>query len=357
MATAENHRKIIHIDMDAFYASVEMRDNPTLKSRPIAVGGNPDKRGVIATANYQARKYGIRSAMPSWKAKQLCPDLLIIFPNFEKYKQESHAIQDIFREFTDIIEPLSLDEAYLDVSETPYCSGSATLMAQEIRKRIWKERRLTASAGVAPNKFLAKVASEWNKPNGLFVITPHEVETFIHDLPIEKIYGIGHVAARKMHALNIYTCHELQQLDLITLQEHFGSRAWQLYELCRGIDNRSVIVDYIRKSLSVELTFSRDLQTLENCLDQIPELYQKLMKRYDKIKSHYHIKKPFIKIKFADFTITTVESTLYPNSTLESYRALITMGWERKKEAVRLLGLGVSLSVEEEIQLNLFDQF
>jgi DNA polymerase-4 len=347
-------KKVIHIDMDAFYASVEIRDNPKLKSRPVAVGGDPERRGVIATANYIARKYGVRSAIPSWKAKQLCPDLLIIFPNFEKYKQESHAIQEIFRQFTDIIEPLSLDEAFLDVSEAEACGGSATLIAKEIRKLIWKERRLTASAGVAPNKFLAKVASDWKKPNGLFVLTPQEVESFIQQLPIEKIYGIGHVAAQKLHALDIYTCGELQQLDLITLNEHFGSRAWNLYELSRGIDHRPVSVEHIRKSLSVESTFLQDLQTLENCLEQVSELYQRLMTRYEKIRNHYRIKKPFVKVKFADFTTTTVESALYLQSDIPSYHALIKIGWERKKEPVRLLGLGVSLSIDEEVQLTLF---
>lgn len=347
-------RKIIHIDMDAFYASVEMRDNPALKSRPIAVGGDPNERGVIATANYKARKYGVRSAMPSWKAKQLCPDLLIVFPNFEKYKEESRTIQNIFREFTEIVEPLSLDEAFLDVSDHPLFGGSATLIAQEIRKRIWKECRLTASAGVAPNKFLAKVASEWNKPNGLFVIPPENIEEFIRDLPIEKIYGIGHVAAKKMHSLDIYTCSDLQQLDLVTLNEYFGSRAWHLYELCRGIDNRPVMIDYIRKSLSVESTFTHDLQTIESCLEEIPELYLRLMNRYDKIKSHYLIKKPFIKIKFSDFTTTTVENGLYLFPTKENYQSLIKTGWERKKDTVRLLGLGVNLGLNEEIQLTLF---
>lgn len=348
------YKKIIHIDMDAFYASVEMRDNPTFKRYPLAVGGNPERRGVIATANYQARKYGVRSAMPSWKAKQLCPDLLIIPPNFDKYKEESGAIQEIFRSFTEIIEPLSLDEAYLDVSESNACGGSATLIAREIRRRIWIERRLTASAGVAPNKFLAKVASEWNKPNGLFVITPEQIEAFVKQLPVEKIFGIGHVMAQKLHALNIYTCAELQQWEVTSLQEHFGSRAWNLYELCRGIDNRPVTVERTRKSLSVESTFSQDLQTLESCLEQVPELYQKLMIRYARIKHAYQIKKPFVKVKFADFITTTVENVLYSSFELESYKALIQMGWERRKQPVRLLGLGISLSADEEIQLTLF---
>ena len=347
-------RKIIHIDMDAFYASVEIRDNPALKLRPVAVGGDPQGRGVIATANYLARKYGVRSAMPSWKAKLLCPDLLIILPDFEKYKEESRAICEIFHSFTDIIEPLSLDEAFLDVSKSEAFGGSATLIAKEIRRQIWEERHLTASAGVAPNKFLAKVASDWNKPNGLCVITPEDIEAFVNQLPVEKISGIGHVMAKRLHALNIYTCGELQQLNVDNLHEHFGSRAWNLYELCRGIDRRPVTIERIRKTLSVEMTFLYDLQTLESCLEQIPELYQRLMVRYGKIRNHYRIKKPFIKIKFADFMTTTVESALYLLSDIPSYNALIRIGWERKKQPVRLLGLGVSLSVDEEIQLTLF---
>lgn len=347
-------RKIIHLDMDAFYASVEMRDNPRLKSLAVAVGGDPGRRGVIATANYKARKYGVRSAMPSWKAMQLCPDLLIIHPNFDKYKQESRAILEIFHSFTDIIEPLSLDEAYLDVSDADAFGGSATLIAKEIRQRIWDERCLTASAGVAPNKFLAKVASDWKKPNGLFVIRPEEVENFVKTLPIEKISGIGKVTAQKLHLLDIHTCAELQQLDMTQLEENFGSRAWGLHKLCRGVDDRPVANEWVRKSLSVESTYQHDLDSLEACLEQIPDLYRKLMLRYGKISDQYEIKKPFVKVKFADFTTTTVESSLYLQSDLASYNALIRTGWERKGQPVRLLGLGINLNVAEEIQMTLF---
>lgn len=347
-------RKVIHIDMDAFYASVEMRDNPKLKSHPLAVGGDPGGRGVIATANYIARKYGVRSAMPSWKAKQLCPDLFIIPPHFDKYKQESLAIREILYAFTHLVEPLSLDEAYLDVSEAAACRGSATLMAKEIKRLIWQERKLTASAGVAPNKFLAKVASDWKKPNGLFVIRPEQVEDFVKKLPIEKIFGIGQVTAKKLHLLNLYTCEELQQVDLSTLHQHFGSRAWTLYELCRGIDSRPVQSDWIRKSLSVESTFLRDLKTEEECLEQVTPLYNKLMIRYEKVRSHYRAKKPFVKVKFSDFTTTTVESAYYSTLSMESYRALIRIGWERKRQSVRLIGLGINLALDEGIQLTLF---
>lgn len=347
-------KKIIHVDMDAFYASVEMRDDPKLKRFPIAVGGDPKGRGVIATANYKARKFGVRSAMPSWKAKKLCPDLVIIFPNFDKYKMESRAIQEIFLSFTDSIEPLSLDEAYLDVTHSDAFGGSATLIARDIRKRIWDERRLTASAGVAPNKFLAKVASDWNKPNGMFVLPPQKVDEFMKDLPIEKIFGIGHVMAKKLHGSDLYTCGDLQNLSLEDLHEMFGKRAWSLYELCRGIDHDPVKVDRQRKSLSVEVTFLEDLPTIESCFEQIPDLFQRLMRRYERIKKEYKIKKPFIKVKFSDFSVTTVESILYPQHSLETYKALIKIGWERKKEPVRLLGLGFSLHTDVEQQLLLF---
>lgn len=347
-------RKILHVDMDAFFAAVEIRDNKALEKRPIAIGGSPDSRGVIATANYVARKYGVRSAMPSWKAIQLCPDLEIIFPNFDKYKAESLAILEIFRGYSDLIEPLSLDEAFLDVSETELCHGSATLLAKEIQNKIWKERRLTASVGAAPNKFLAKVASDWLKPKGLFVITPENVEEFVKKLSIEKIYGIGHVTADKLHHLDIFTCEDLQRYELIELQKIVGSRAWDLYQLCRGIDNRPVIADRIRKSLSVEETFDKDLDSVEACLSEVEGLYERLIKRYGKIKSYYRIRKPFVKVKFNDFTVTTVESAHYPLPDIASYKKLIEFGWERKKIPVRLLGIGFTVNMNECIQLTLF---
>lgn len=347
-------RKIIHIDMDAFYASIEMRDNPRLKTHPIAVGGDPQSRGVIATANYKARKYGVRSAMPSWKAVKLCPDLKIIYPDFKKYKQESEAIHEIFHHFTDLIEPLSLDEAYLDVTHCQIFNGSATYIAKEIRRLIWKERRLTASAGIAPNKFLAKVASDWNKPNGFYTIAPKDVDDFVKELPIENIFGIGRVTAKKFHSLNIYTCGDLQKLDLLELREHFGNRAWNLYELCRGIDHRPVIVDRVRKTLSVETTFLKDLLSLEECINEVPNLYEDLLSRYKKIKNEYTIKKPFLKVKFADFTITRVESIVFPLANLSNYQELMKIAWDRRKQPVRLLGVGFHLDQRELVQLTLF---
>jgi DNA polymerase-4 len=349
-----DQKKIIHIDMDAFYASIELRDNPSLRGCPIAVGGDSNRGGVIATADYSARKFGVRSAMPSWKAKQLCPDLLIIRPNFEKYQEESRAIQDIFHSFTDMIEPLSLDEAYLDVSDAECCQGSATLIAQEIKRRIAEERRLTASAGAAPNKFLAKVASDWSKPDGLFVIPPEDVEAFVKDLPVERISGIGRVTAKKLHLLDVETCGDLQEWEIGRLQRHFGARAWGLYEQCRGIDSRPVQSERMRKSISVETTFFHDLETVDACLEQVPELYRRLMARMEKIKSPYRFKKPFVKVKFSDFTSTTAESAFCSPFALSSYEELIELAWERKKLPVRLLGLGAALSCREETQLTLF---
>jgi len=336
--------------MDAFFASVEIRDAPQLKHRPVAVGGDPQSRGVIAAANYVARKYGIHSAMPSWKAKKLCPDLIIIPPNIEKYKRESEAIFAIFRRFTDLIEPLSLDEAFLDVSSVP----SATHIAQEIRHLIATERHLTASAGVAPNKFLSKIASDWNKPDGLFVITPDAIDDFIKDLPIEKIFGVGKVTANKLHHLNIATCRDLQKLDINDLEHHFGNRGDQLYQLARGIDNRPVQPHRIRKSISVEDTYPTDLGTLEECLHQVAPLYDRLMKRYHNLTPDYRAAKLNVKIKFYDFTATTVESHLYTIPELSSFQELIKIGWQRRQKPVRLLGLGIALATDKEQQLSFF---
>jgi len=340
--------------MDAFFASVEIRDNPAYKNKPLAVGGDPNSRGVIAAASYPARKYGVKSALSSWKAVKLCPDLIIVPPHIEKYKEESDALHEIFHRFTNIIEPLSLDEAFLDVSDCELFDGSATLIAQEIRRLIRTERNLTASAGIAPNKFLAKIASDWNKPDGQYVITPDDIEAFIIDLPVEKIFGVGAVTAKKLHRLRIATCGDLQQLDIATLQHHFGSRGGWLYQLARGIDNRPVEPHRIRKSISVEDTFLHDLTSLNDCIKEIPPLMKRLLKRYEKIKDQYLITKLSVKIKFSDFTTTTVENAAYTTPTEGAYAALITTGWKRQCKAVRLLGLGLALTPRTEQQLSLF---
>ena len=337
--------------MDAFFASVEIRDRPELQTKPVVIGGSPEGRGVIAAANYTARRYGIHSAMPSYRAKKLCPDLIFLPLNFEKYRTESRAIHEIFHRYTDLIEPLSLDEAYLDVSEQPHCGGSATLMAQEIRQKIYLERGLCASAGIAPNKFLAKVASDWNKPNGQFVITPEQIPGFIQDLPVRKIFGVGKRTAEKLEKLDVYTCGELQALSVLDLQHYFGSRGYQLYEMARGIDERPVITSRQRKSVSTEHTFNSDLHDLESAVSAVSELQKELLTRYEKISKQYAVKSLFVKLRFSDFTISTVESHLKTEASLENFMELLKEGFARKDLSVRLIGLGFRLNPLDEVQL------
>jgi len=263
-------RKIIHCDCDCFYAAVEMRDNPALKGAPIAVGGDAAHRGVIATCNYEARHFGVRSAMPTSQALQRCPHLIVIPPSMDKYREASQFITAIYRDYTDLVEPLSLDEAYLDVTDSVQHQGSGTLIAQEIRARIAQTVGITASAGVAPNKFLAKIASDWNKPDGLFVIRPKDVAEFVKTLPIAKVFGVGKVTAAKLQTLGVTTCLDLQSWSIYELENQFGKFGERLYELCRGIDQRDVCANRERKSVSVEETYTHDLPDLAACLTQLP---------------------------------------------------------------------------------------
>jgi len=329
--------------MDCFYAAVELRDRPELRGRPIAVGGQPESRGVIATASYEARAFGVRSAMASATAQRLCPGLIIIPPNFAKYKKESLRIREILSRFTSRIEPLALDEAYLDVTDSPHFGGSATRIAEEIRRLIRKETGLTASAGVAPNKFLAKIASDINKPDGLKVIRPEEVETFIKTLPVEKIWGVGKVTARKMHRLGLHTCADLQNLSITELTRHFGSLGVSLFDFARGIDHREVKVERERKSLSVEETFSHDLASLEECLSKLPELYEDWTSRMERAGVADKIRGIFVKLKFHDFKNTTHETTFRGYPRLEDFRPLLEEAYLRRGEPVRLIGIGVRL--------------
>jgi len=349
-------RKIIHCDCDCFYASVEMRDDPSLRGRPLAVGGRADQRGVIATCNYEARRYGIHSAMATAQAVKLCPDLILIPPNMEKYRIASRQIMDIYRDYTDLVEPLSLDEAYLDVTNSPHCKGSATLIAQEIRRRIFETVGITASAGVAPNKFVAKIASDWNKPDGLFLVRPGEVDAFVAALPVKKLFGVGKVTAAKLHSLGAQTCGDLRDWNIDKLQQHFGSFGARLYDLCRGIDYRDVNPVRERKSISTEETYTPDVPDLAGCLALLPDLYEHLLGRIKRNNAEKFINKLFVKIKFADFQRTTVECVGYaPN--METYRRLMETGWLRASRPVRLLGVGVRLSDAETVeQLSLFDE-
>ncbi|UPQ84825.1 MULTISPECIES: DNA polymerase IV [Pseudomonas] len=335
-------RKIIHVDCDCFYAAIEMRDDPTLANRPIAVGGLADRRGVIATCNYEARAYGVRSAMASGHALKLCPDLLILRPRMDAYKEASREIHGIFRTYTDLIEPLSLDEAFLDVSGCEHFAGSATRIAQDIRRRVWQQLRITVSAGVAPNKFLAKIASDWNKPDGLFVITPDQVDDFVLALPVTKLHGVGRVTAEKLKRMGIETCADLRTWKRLDLVREFGSFGERLWGLAHGIDDRVVQVESRRQSVSVENTYDRDLPDLAACLERLPELLGQLTVRMARLDSGYRPGKPFVKLKFHDFTQTTLEQS-GAGLELEDYADLLASAFARGKRPVRLIGVGVRL--------------
>lgn len=338
-------RKIIHIDMDCFYAAVEMREDPSLKGKPVAVGGRANSRGVVAACNYEAREFGVHSAMPMSQAFQKCPQLITTPVHMDLYKSVSKVIHSIFQEFTDIIEPLSLDEAYLDVSDSLHCNGSATLIAQEIRQRIFDSQNITASAGIAPNKFLAKVASDWNKPNGQKVITPNEVKAFVKELPVKAISGVGKVTAKRMAELGLETCGDLEELGLEGLLQYFGSFGDRLYKYSQGIDNRSVETDWIRKSLSVEDTFNKDLPDLESCLFEIDIIYEELLIRLDRAKQKQRLfaKSLVVKLRFNDFETTTIQMAgTAPDK--EAYKRLCKEAWQRGQRPVRLIGLGLQFN-------------
>lgn len=351
-------RKIIHCDADCFFAAMEVREDPSLQGRPLAVGGSEERRGVIATCNYEARTYGVHSAMPSAQAKRLCPDLLIVPPNMALYREASMQIREIFHAYTDLVEPLSLDEAFLDVSQSSHCQGSATLMAREIRQRVQEQLGITVSAGVAPNKFLAKIASDWRKPDGLTVIEPGQVDEFIRHLPVKKIYGVGKVTAQKLHSMGITTCGDLQTLDELTLCQSFGAMGLRLHQLSRGWDDRAVKSTWRRQSVSVEHTYPADLASLSRCLSELPLLFTQLHSRLRRLDKNYRVVKGFVKVKFTDFTTTTLER-LGTGVNLEDYRKLCSEAYQRRSLPVRLLGLGVRLvDLQGEIsqrQLELFE--
>jgi len=333
-------RKIIHCDADCFFAAVEMREDPSLRHRPMAVGGAADRRGVISTCNYEARRFGVKSAMASAYARRLCPDLVILPPRIELYRQVSRDMRAIFEAYTDRIEPLSLDEAFLDVSDSDQLNGSATLLAQAIRRDIARDLGITVSAGVAANKFLAKVASDWHKPNGLFVIAPQAVDEFVRQLPVERIPGVGRATAQRLQQLGVASCGDLQAIDLLELSERFGAQGVRLHALCRGRDERPVSVDRRRKSLSVEQTYPEDLPDIEACLNQLPALLQSLLRRLRRVDRDYRVVKAFVKLKFEDFSATTLERA-GAQMTLRAYAELCREAYARRERPVRLLGLGV----------------
>jgi DNA polymerase IV len=338
------HRKIIHIDMDAFYASVEQRDHPEYRGKPIAVGGSPASRGVVATASYEARKFGVRSAMPSKKALQLCPDIIFIKPRFDIYKKVSDQVREIFHRYTDVIEPLSLDEAYLDVTDDKQNIGSAIEIAKQIKQAVNNELKLTASAGVSINKFVAKIASDMNKPDGLTFIGPSSVESFIEHLTIEKFYGVGKVTAEKMKKMNLHTGADLKKLSEDEMIQHFGKVGKFYYKIVRGIDDRAVEPYRETKSIGAEDTFPYDLSSIT---DMNAELDQIAKTVYNRLQQ-YQLKGRTItlKIKYSDFKQIT-RSRSFPDS-LNDLNAIATIAKELlsatdlKSQKIRLLGITVS---------------
>ncbi|MFA7613138.1 MAG: DNA polymerase IV [Candidatus Caldatribacteriota bacterium] len=331
-------KKIIHLDMDAFFAAVEMRDRPHLAKIPMAIGGG--KRGVISTCNYKAREFGVRSGMSTVEAKKLCPHLTFIKPQFAKYKEVSQEVIGILERYTPLIEQVSIDEAYLDVTDSEECHRSATLLAQKIRNEIYMRTKLTASAGIAPNKLLAKIASDLNKPNGQFTIAPHEVEEFIKKIELKKIPGVGKVLNEKLLAHGLITCEDLQQLSLIELNDLCGKFGTNLFSYCRGIDDREVQTFYERKSVGVERTYLEDLTNLEEMKAKVAELIDELKK--DLLKhSDRKIKNIHVKIKYNDFKVTTIERTLPFKD--QHFFDLFEERYLQDLRPVRLLGVGVKL--------------
>ncbi|MFN3752624.1 DNA polymerase IV [Flavobacterium sp.] len=336
------YRKIIHVDMDAFYASVEQMDNPELKGKPLAVGGS-EVRGVVSAASYEARKFGVRSAMSGVQAKRNCPDLIFVRPRFDRYKEISKQIRKIFHEYTDLVEPLSLDEAYLDVTQNKKGNPSASLIAQEIRKRIFEEVGLTASAGISVNKFVAKIASDYNKPNGQKTVNPEEVESFLENLDIKKFYGIGKVTTDRMYHLGIFTGKDLKSKSREFLEEHFSKSGLHFYNIVRGIHNSAVKPNRIAKSVAAEHTFNENLTSEIFMVEKLERIANELENRLK--KHNISGKTVTLKIKYSDFTTQTRSKTLPyfisdKGLLLETAKELLFQ--ERMKESVRLLGISLN---------------
>ena len=323
--------------MDCFYAAIEVRDRPALRGKPVGVGGARERRGVLTTCNYEAREFGVRSAMPTFMALQRCPQLIVVPTRFDVYRREAAVIRDILHRFTNLIEPLSLDEAYLDLTAHPGAPASVT---QLIRALIFQRTRLTASAGIGPNKLIAKIASDMKKPNGQFEVKPEDVDEFMQPLPVRKIWGVGEKTDQKLEQLGIRTCGEMQKLSRLELQEHFGKFGAELYDLCRGIDDRPVEPDRPRKSLSTEETFATDLETIDECQEKLEELYQELMAELAQKEADRPITGIFVKLKFHDFTRTTADRAGLDPS-LPSFRSLLSEAFARTEKNVRLIGVGV----------------
>ena len=358
---ADSTRKIIHIDMDAFFAAVEQRDYPEYQNKPIIVGGQPNSRGVVATCSYEARKFGIHSAMPSSQAYRLCPQAIFVKPRFEAYKEASSTIREIFSEYTELFEPLSLDEAYLDVSNTSLQNGSATLIAKDIKKSIFTETRLVASAGISYNKFLAKIASDLDKPDGLYLITPEQGVQFVENLAVGKFHGVGKATEKKMHVFGIKTGGDIRKQSLTFLLQNFGKAGQYFYNISRAIDHRLVNNHRPCKSIGVETTFQVDILNRQEIVSCLNELLKKAIKKLnDKQLSAQTLT---IKIKYQDFVQVTRSQTLSnplsgmidTATVFDSLLKNTDIGWRK----VRLLGVSLSsLSDKSQLkyrQMDLFD--
>lgn len=341
-------RKIVHVDMDAFYVSVEIRDNPELANKPVAVGGKSDRRGVLSTCNYIARQYGVSSAMPTAMAIKKCPDLVVVPGRMDVYKQTSQTIRAVFEKYTDLIEPLSLDEAYLDVTDCEYFQGSATLIAEQIRADIYAATGLTASAGIAPIKYLAKIASDLNKPNGQYTITPDQVWDFIETMDLKKIPGVGKVTNAKLEKLGLITGGDVRRSDESTLIRYFGKYGRVLWQRSHGIDPRGVEVSRIRKSVGVERTFDQDFNSVSVLTTILLEqLIPELIRRSEKHLDTRQINKLGVKVKFSDFQQTTkeIKDDKFCESTFVSLLKEAVARGEGK--SVRLLGVHIGLATEQ----------
>lgn len=348
-------RQIIHVDMDAFYASVEQRDNPELQGLPVVVGGNPDSRGVVSTCSYEARKYGIRSAMPLAEACRRCPQAIFLPVDIPKYYQVSQEIHKIFKDYTPLIEPISLDEAFLDVTASLRLFGSAPAIAQEIKERIKNELCLTASVGIAPNKFLAKLASDIQKPDGFVVIQEDQIQAFLDPLPIERIWGVGPKTAEQLHKLRVRTIKELKDLDELTLKNKFGLIGSQLYYLARGIDNRPVEPEREVKSIGREITFPEDLKDEEVLQTYILELVTDVGRKLR--KGSFKTKTITLKVRYADFSTVSRSKTLdyYTDLDKDIFREAGNLLQDLHcKQPVRLIGVSVHNLTRGEIQQSLF---
>lgn len=337
-------RKIIHIDMDAFFAAIEQRDYPKYRNKPLVVGGSPHSRGVVSTCSYEARQYGIHSAMPSATAYRLCPNAIFVKPRMDAYREASTLIRKIFARYTDIIEPLSLDEAYLDVSDVTLCKGSATLIAKQIKQDIKQQTQLTASAGISYNKFLAKIASDMDKPDGLYLITPEQGALFVENLEINRFHGIGKATCKKMYTLGIKTGKDLKKYSLAVLQQHFGKAGQHYYDICRGIDLRPVNNNRPSKSIGAELTFEQDILQLEEVLTHLRTLLKKAM---DRLTAKKLLAQTLtVKIKYYDFVqITrsrTLSSSILTDLETELLLQSLLKNTDAGKRKIRLLGISLS---------------